>query len=119
MVGGMAKEPPTSANVADTTTVVGANSRAGRANRGAKPGERRGGRQAGTPNVITRDLKEMVLGALDDAGGREYLAKQAVLNPGPFMTLVGKCLPREIVGKDGAPLIPSVVQFVSPKQAAK
>jgi len=77
------------------------------------------GRGKGNPNKLTRDLKEMILGALDDAGGRKYLAEQAVLNPGPFLTLVGKCLPREITGKDGAPLVPSVVQFVSPKDAAK
>jgi hypothetical protein len=82
-------------------------------------GKRGPGRPKGSPNAITRDLKEMILGALDDAGGRKYLAAQAVLNPGPFLTLVGKCLPREITGKDGAPLVPSVVQFVSPKDAAK
>jgi hypothetical protein len=41
--------------------------------RGSKPGERRGGRQVGTPNKITRDLREMIIGALEDVGGRAYL----------------------------------------------
>lgn len=50
--------------------------------RGSKPGERRGGRQKGTPNKIPSDLKVMILGALDKAGGVEYLAAQAIENPG-------------------------------------
>jgi len=35
----------------------------------------------------------MILGALDDKGGREYLARQADENPTAFMALVGKVLP--------------------------
>lgn len=54
------------------------------------------GRAKGTTNKITKELKEMVLGALDDAGGQSYLARQAIENPGPFMALVGKCLPKAI-----------------------
>jgi hypothetical protein len=62
---------------------------------GSKPGERRGGRQAGTPNKVTKELKEMVIEALDRAGGVEYLTKQAKANPTAFLSLVGKLLPRE------------------------
>ncbi len=51
------------------------------------------GRPKGLPNKINRDLKEMILGALDDKGGREYLARQADENPTAFMALVGKVLP--------------------------
>jgi hypothetical protein len=36
---------------------------------GSKPGERRGGRQKGTPNKVTRTLQEAILQALDEAGG--------------------------------------------------
>lgn len=52
-----------------------------------------GGSRKGKPNKVTKQLKDMILGALDDAGGQAYLAQQAVLNPGPFLTLVGKVLP--------------------------
>lgn len=73
----------------------------------AKGSPRVGGRQKGTPNKITKELKDMILGALNDAGGQEYLATQAVLNPGPFMALVGKVLPTTIKGQgaDGALVI--------------
>ncbi len=59
-------------------------------------GRKTGGRQKGTPNKVTKALKEMILGALDDAGGQEYLAKQAGKNPAAFMTLIGKVLPQDV-----------------------
>lgn len=37
----------------------------------------------------------MILAALDDAGGVEYLKKQAETNPSAFLALVGKILPRD------------------------
>lgn len=59
-------------------------------------GIKTGGRQKGTVNKATAELKDMILGALYDAGGREYLTKQAVENPIAFMTLLGKIIPRNI-----------------------
>jgi hypothetical protein len=38
----------------------------------------------------------MILSALEEAGGQQYLVQQAKKNPQAFMTLVSKCLPREI-----------------------
>lgn len=63
-----------------------------------------GGSRKGVPNKATKALKEMILGALDQAGGQEYLARQAIENPGPFMTLIGKVLPTQISGDPEAPL---------------
>lgn len=68
---------------------------------GKRPGA---GRPKGVPNKVTTDLKEMILGALQAAGGEDYLKKQATLNPGPFMTLVGKVLPHQITGEGGGPV---------------
>ena len=62
------------------------------------------GRQKGTPNRLTADIKAMVLHALNDVGGREYLARQAVENPGPFLTLVGKVLPLTLAGDAERPI---------------
>ena len=79
-----------------------------------------GGRKQGTPNKVTKALKETILGALDKAGGEIYLAKQAGENPAAFMTLLGKLLPSEMktehivppVGPDGKPLAaPSLADF--------
>jgi len=54
------------------------------------------GREKGVPNKITRELKEMILEALDNAGGAEYLCEQAEKNPSAFMTLIGKVLPMQV-----------------------
>ena len=65
-----------------------------------------GGRQKGTPNKVTRTLKEMILGALDEVGGQSYLCEQATNNPGPFLALIGKVLPSTmaITGPEGKDL---------------
>ena len=56
------------------------------------------------PNKLTGELKDMILGALEDAGGREYLVKQAMDSPNAFMALVGKILPLQMTGEAGGPL---------------
>ena len=72
---------------------------------GSKPGERRGnagkGRPKGAKNKTTKALKEMILGALDDAGGQSYLQGQAKTNPNAFLALVGKVLPTTLAGSVG------------------
>ena len=67
-------------------------------------GYKTGGRAKGTPNKLTRDLREMILGALADAGGRAYLAEQARKNPGSFLRLVGKLLPRQAADTEEGPV---------------
>ena len=62
------------------------------------------GRKKGVPNRITADIKAMVLGALDRAGGEEYMLEQARNNPNAFLTLVGKVLPTQITGPNDGPV---------------
>lgn len=64
--------------------------------KGTRPPNAGKGRQKGVPNKITSDLRAMVLGALDDVGGRTYLAEQAMEQPAAFMALIGKCLPKDV-----------------------
>jgi hypothetical protein len=58
-----------------------------------KPGP---GRKSGVPNKLTMDVKAAIEAAFKQAGGAEYLAKQAKENPQAFMTLLGKILPRDM-----------------------
>ena len=64
------------------------------------------GRPAGVPNKFSMALKDMILTALDMAGGADYLHAQAKANPGVFLTLVGKVLPMSVAGADGTPASP-------------
>ncbi len=59
-----------------------------------------GGRVAGTPNKVTRELKDQILDALANAGGVEYLTERAQdpRTASAFMTLVGKTLPMTVKG---------------------
>lgn len=73
-----------------------------------KKGRNRGnagkGRPKGAANKMTRELKEMILEALDKAGGVEYLVRQADEKPVAFLGLVGKVLPLQVTGASGGPL---------------
>jgi len=64
-------------------------------------GKKTGGRQKGTPNKLTGEVKEMILQALAGAGGVAYLQRQADESPTAFLTLVGKVLPLQLTGGGG------------------
>ena len=62
-----------------------------------------GGRKQGTRDPLAGDLRRMILGALEDAGGREYLTKLAKESPSIFLGFVAKMISAEAGGKDGGP----------------
>jgi hypothetical protein len=66
------------------------------------------GRPKGSPNKTTALLKEAILKAAEEAGGKDgivgYLKAQAVENPGPFLTLLGKVLPLTLQGDPNNPI---------------
>jgi len=68
-------------------------------------GIKTGGRQKGSPNKITAQLKDMILQALDESGGVEYLKQTAIDHPAAFMTLLGKVLPLQVTGDGGGPVV--------------
>lgn len=72
-----------------------------------------GGSRKGIPNKASTDLRKMVLAALDQVGGQKYLAARAIDTPGPFLTLVGKCLPKEIRAEVAAT---HVIASLTPEQ---
>jgi hypothetical protein len=61
-----------------------------------KPPNAGKGRVKGVPNKVTGDIRAMIAGALEDAGGQKYLARQAIENPQAFMGLVGRTVPKEL-----------------------
>jgi hypothetical protein len=94
------------------------------AGKGSPKGVKQGGRKKGTPNRLTKELKDCILEALHQAegiageadkktptGAVAYLKRQSEQNPVAFMTLIGKVLPLQVTGKDGGGLIVEVVKF--------
>ena len=67
---------------------------------GAGPGRPKGG-----TNKITSDIKGMILEALGNAGGAEYLERKAndPRTAAAFLGLIGKVLPMTIAGDPNAP----------------
>jgi hypothetical protein len=70
------------------------------------------GRPKGSPNKIQAAVKEMIIQALENKGGVEYLEKQADANPTAFLTLVGKVLPLQVSGDPDHPLIHEIRRTV-------
>lgn len=71
------------------------------------------GRPKGSANKTTTEVKQMILDALQEAGGVEYLVTQAKEKPAAFLTLVGKVMPLQLngAGEDGEHLISKDVTF--------
>ena len=67
------------------------------------------GRRKGSQNKFTASVKEMIIGALQDVGGRDYLAAQALENPAAFMSLIGRVLPLQLAGTADQPIAFEIV----------
>jgi hypothetical protein len=76
------------------------------------------GRPKGSPNKASADLKAAILGALDAAGGHEYLLRVALEDPKTFCTPIGKILPTQVTGPGDGPVQISRIEtvIVDPKE---
>ena len=78
-----------------------------------------GGRQKGVPNKTTALLKDAILKAAEEAGDKDgmigYLKKQALENPGPFLSLLGKVLPTQHTGEESGPMEFYTIYEAKPK----
>jgi hypothetical protein len=84
----------------------------------AKRPQPTGGSRKGVPNKTTKALKEMILGALDAAGGVDYLTDRAndPRTASAFLTLVGKVLPMTVAGDPENPLqTVTRIELVAPR----
>ncbi len=70
-------------------------------------GRKTGGRVKGVPNKVSGTLKDMILQALANAGGVEYLQKHADASPTAFLTLVGRVLPMQVKEGGDEPKVPA------------
>ena len=74
------------------------------------------GRPKGIPNKNTTLLKDAILQAAANAGGKDglvgYLTKQATDNPQSFLPLLGKVLPMQVTGEDGGPIAITRIEIV-------
>lgn len=67
------------------------------------------GRRKGVPNKVTSDLKGMVLEALMQAGGVDYLVWLSREEPTSFAALLGRVLPLQVRGDAEHPVVTEVI----------
>ena len=79
---------------------------------GAKKGERRGGRKAGTPNKTSASVKAALCEAFDKLGGVESLVGWGKKNPAEFYRIWSRMLPTEVKNADGEPFRVAIVEEV-------
>ncbi len=79
-----------------------------------KPPNAGSGRAKGSLNKNTKQLKDMILKALDGVGGVEYLQERATdpKTAGAFLGLIGKVLPMTIVGDADNPIAITTIERV-------
>lgn len=72
------------------------------------------GRPKGAANKTTKEVKEMILEALQRAGGIQYLVDQAREKPVAFLGLVGKVMPLQVngPGENGEHLFQKIVREI-------
>ncbi len=68
---------------------------------GAKKGERRGGRQKGTQNKFSAEIKKAIELAFVKAGAEKYLHTISQNDPKTFCMLLAKVLPTQVEGDVG------------------
>ena len=59
------------------------------------------GKPKGAKTKNTALIRDMIVQALDDAGGVAYLVNAARENPTAFLGLIGKVMPVQVEGSDG------------------
>lgn len=78
------------------------------------------GKPKGATNKLNREVKQMILDALEGAGGVDYLIERAgdPRTASAFLTLVGKVLPLQVSGVDGGAIQQALtVQFIKAEKA--
>lgn len=70
-----------------------------------KGGAREGaGRPKGSLDKGNALIRELIVQALDQVGGVDYLADVARSHPAAFVSLIGKTMPLQVTGAGGGPV---------------
>lgn len=89
-------------------------------NSAKKPPAAGKGRPKGAKNKTTSILKDAIIQAAKNAGGKDelvgYLEKQAKNNPAQFMTLLGKVLPLQVDGSVDTNVTFNVIRQSKPSE---
>lgn len=75
-------------------------------------GRREGsGRKPGTPNKMSRTVKENVIEVFTKLGGVEHMAQWATENPTQFYNIYAKLMPtqQEVTGADGQDMVIKII----------
>ena len=67
-------------------------------------GNKTGGRKAGTPNKLTKDVRAAIVNAFFAGGGEDYLRTLMVTDAKAFCTLLGKAVPVAVGGDPDNPI---------------
>jgi hypothetical protein len=77
-------------------------------------GKKTGGRQKGTPNKLSTNVKDNVISVFEQLGGTDHMARWAEENPSQFYNIYAKLLPLQVTGEDGGPIDTSLtIRLVS------
>ena len=71
--------------------------------KGFRPPNAGRGRELGSKNKLSGQVKDMILAALDQVGGVDYLVKRAQDQPVAFMALLGRVLPLTVQNQPKPP----------------
>lgn len=73
------------------------------------------GRPKGVPNKTNGLIREMIVQALDQAGGVDYLVERAndPRTASAFLTLIGKVLPVQLTGQNDGPIQVARIELVA------
>lgn len=75
------------------------------------------GRPKGASNKETKAIREMIIEALDQLGGVDYLVQQAKDNPNAFIGLIAKVMPTQISGNLGITVSGVTVGYEPPNNS--
>lgn len=82
--------------------------------------DKKGGRQKGSVNVLTKTVKETVLQVFNllQSDPKHNLTAFAKHYPKEFYMIAAKLIPTEVTGKDGANLIPPIQIIVQDSEGS-